>query len=197
MRKASWLEVIVGSMFSGKTEELIRRIKRATIAKQNVQVFKPAVDNRYEEEKIVAHNGRAVACISVTAPEDILKHVDAATEVVAIDEAQFFADSIINVCQQLVQQGKRVIAAGLDLNFRGEPFGPVPNLMALADQVTKLNAICVVCGRTASRTQRLINGEPASYHDPTVLIGATENYEARCNRCHVVLDQPTGDDYGS
>lgn len=191
-REAAWLEVIVGSMFSGKSEELIRRVKRATIAKQKVMVFKSSLDDRHGIEQVVAHNGGVLACTPLQEAEEILKHVEEATEVVAVDEAQFFSDTVIDVCLELVQRGKRVIAAGLDLNFRGEPFGPMPALMALADQVTKLNAICVVCGRTASRTQRLIDGKPASYRDPTILIGAVENYEARCNRCHVVLDRPKG-----
>lgn len=185
-REASWLEVIVGCMFSGKSEELIRRVKRATIAKQKVVVVKPTIDNRYSQEKVVAHNGSEVHCIPVTHAGEILDHVDETCDVVAIDEVQFFSDEIIAVCQTLVQQGKRVIAAGLDQDFRGEPFGPVPQLLAYADEVTKLNAICVVCGRPASRTQRIINGQPAHYNDPIILIGATENYEARCNRCHVV-----------
>lgn len=188
--EASWLEVIVGCMFSGKSEELIRRVKRAIIAKQKVIVFKPAIDNRYDETKVVAHNGSAVHCIPVDDAEQILTHVNDACDVVAIDEVQFFSDDIIDICKSLVEQGKRVIAAGLDQDFRGEPFGPVPQLLALADEVTKLNAICVVCGRPASRTQRIINGEPASYNDPIILIGATEHYEARCNRCHSVPGRP-------
>ncbi|HPT83517.1 MAG TPA: thymidine kinase [Limnochordia bacterium] len=189
---ASWLEVIVGSMFSGKSEELIRRVKRAAIAKQKVLVFKPALDHRYGVEKVAAHNGLSVDCIPVERPEDILAHVDPATDVVAIDEVQFFPPTIVQVCQRLVREGKRVIAAGLDQDFRGEPFGSVPVLLALAEQVTKLNAICVVCGRPASRTQRLIDGRPAHYNDPVILIGATENYEARCNRCHEVPGRPEG-----
>ncbi|NMB01081.1 MAG: thymidine kinase [Firmicutes bacterium] len=195
--EASWLEVIVGSMFSGKSEELIRRVKRAAIAKQNVLVFKPAIDHRYGVEKVAAHNGMAVDCVPVQRAEDILRQVDDTTHVVAIDEVQFFTDDVISVCQELVRKGKRVIVAGLDQDFRGEPFGPVPVLMALAEQVTKLNAICVVCGRFASRTQRLIDGKPARYDDPIILIGATENYEARCNRYHEVPGKPEGGDYGS
>lgn len=197
LKDASWLEIIVGSMFSGKSEELIRRVKRATIAKQKVVVFKPAIDNRYSKEQVVAHNGSAVECIPVESPRDILQYVDESIDVVAIDEIQFFSQEIIPVCQTLVEQGKRVIAAGLDQDFRGEPFGPVPSLMALAEEVTKLNAICVVCGRSASRTQRLINGQPANYHDPIILIGATENYEARCNRCHEVPGRPRGEERDS
>lgn len=195
IHEASWLEIIVGSMFSGKSEELIRRVKRATIAKLNVLVFKPALDHRYGIERVAAHNGAYIPCHPVATPEEILQQVDDSTTVVAIDEVQFFSKQIIPVCQELVKQGKRVIVAGLDQDFRGEPFGAVPVLMALAEQVTKLNAICVVCGRPASRTQRLINGAPANYHDPIISIGATENYEARCNRCHQVPGKPEGHDY--
>jgi thymidine kinase len=190
IREASWLEVIVGSMFSGKSEELIRRVKRAAIAKQNVLVFKPAMDHRYGMEKVAAHNGLHIDCMPVVDSEDILNQVNESVDVVAIDEVQFFNQDIISVCQRLVKAGKRVIVAGLDQDFRGEPFGPVPVLMALAEQVTKLNAICVGCGRAASRTQRLINGEPARYDEPIILIGATENYEARCSRCHQVPGSP-------
>lgn len=190
VHEASWLEVIVGSMFSGKSEELIRRVKRAAIAKQNVVVFKPAMDHRYGMERVAAHNGLHIDCVPVKEPQDILGQVDETVDVVAIDEVQFFSQDIVSVCQKLVKEGKRVIAAGLDQDFRGEPFGPVPILMALAEQVTKLNAICVSCGRAASRTQRLINGEPARYDEPIILIGATENYEARCSRCHEVPGSP-------
>lgn len=197
IREASWLEVIVGSMFSGKSEELIRRVKRAVIAKQNVVVFKPVIDHRYGVEKVAAHNGMQVDCVPISDPADILKQVDEKTDVVAIDEIQFFPETIIPVCLQLVKAGKRVIAAGLDQDFRGEPFGVVPVLMSLGDQVTKLNAICVACGRTASRTQRLIDGEPAKYDDPVILIGAIENYEARCNRCHEVPGKPEDGVYGT
>lgn len=190
IREASWLEVIAGSMFSGKSEELIRRVKRAAIAKQSVLVFKPALDYRYGVEKVAAHNGLRIDCVPISEPEDILRQVNEKVDVVAIDEVQFFSPVIIPVCQSLVRAGKRVIAAGLDQDFRGEPFGSVPILMALAEQVTKLNAICVVCGKPASRTQRLIDGAPARYDEPIILIGATENYEARCSRCHQVPGSP-------
>ncbi len=190
VREASWLEVVVGSMFSGKSEELIRRVKRAAIAKQHVLVFKPALDYRYGMEKVAAHNGLHIDCLPISEPEDILNQIDENVDVVAIDEVQFFGPTIVPVCQSLVKAGKRVIAAGLDQDFRGEPFGSVPALMAVAEQVTKLNAICVVCGRPASRTQRLIDGLPARYDEPIILIGATENYEARCSRCHEVPGSP-------
>lgn len=192
IHQASWLEVIVGSMFSGKSEELIRRVKRAVIAKQNVVVFKPALDERYGVEKVATHNGTYIPCQPISDPLEILEKVTKDVQVVAVDEAQFLAKSLSGVCQELVKQNKRVIVAGLDLDFRGQPFGVMPELLALADQVTKLNAICVSCGRMASRTQRLIDGKPAGYAEPIILIGATENYEARCNRCHQVPGKPEG-----
>jgi thymidine kinase len=173
-------------MFSGKSEELIRRVRRATYARQQVQVFKPQIDNRYSDESVVSHNGSAVLAEPVERSVDILKNVRPETEVVAIDEVQFFDMDIIPVAQELADQGMRVIVAGLDQDFRGEPFGPVPELMALAEHVTKLQAICQVCGSPASRTQRLINDAPASYDDPIILVGASESYEPRCRHCHQV-----------
>lgn len=180
------VEVICGSMFSGKTEELIRRIRRAAIAKQKVQVFKPALDSRYGMALVKSHNGAGFEAVPVNSAESIFTHLRPDTTVVAIDEVQFFDPAIVTVCQQLADQGKRVICAGLDTDFRGEPFGPIPTLMALAEDVEKLRAICVVCGEPASRTQRLINGQPAAYDDPIVLLGAAEVYEARCRQCHQV-----------
>ncbi len=179
-----WLEVICGSMFSGKSEELIRRIKRARYAKQKVQVFKPKIDNRYNNQEVVSHNGSSVTAINIERPEDIISCIDNDTKVVAIDEVQFFSERIISVCQQLANNGLRVIAAGLDTDFRGLPFGPTPGLMAVAEYVDKLQAICMRCGNPASRTQRLINGQPAKYGEPIVLIGASESYEARCRHCY-------------
>ena len=181
-----WIELVCGSMFSGKTEELIRRVKRAQIARQKVQVFKPALDDRYGVERVSSHNGLQVDAVPIAHARQILALTDADTDVVAIDEVQFFDWEIAPVCNQLADIGKRVILAGLDTDFRGEPFGPLPLLMAQAEQVDKLSAICVVCGAPASRTQRLINGEAARYHDPVILVGATEMYEARCRHCHVV-----------
>lgn len=181
------VEVICGSMFSGKTEELIRRVRRAMIAKQKVQVVKPIIDTRYHVEKVTSHNGLNVAAQPMQAAADILPHIEPDTTLVAIDEVQFFDADIVQVCEELAHQGKRVICAGLDMDFRGEPFGHMPELVARAEQVYKLQAICVVCGGDASRTQRLINGRPAAYDDPIVLIGANEVYEARCRQCHVVL----------
>jgi len=184
--EGGWIEVICGSMFSGKTEELIRRVRRAVIARQQVQVFKPVVDNRFSTEQVSSHDGVHWDAVAVNSAAEILDLVRDATDVVAIDEAQFFDWAIVDVCEQLAQRGKRVIVAGLDMDFRGEPFGPMPVLMAQAEMVDKLQAICAVCGAPASRTQRLINGVPANYDDPQILVGASEVYQARCRRCHEV-----------
>jgi thymidine kinase len=180
------IEVICGSMFSGKTEELIRRIRRAQIARQQVQVFKPALDNRYGIQQVTSHNGINVEAVSVEGASEILDQLQPDVHVVAIDEAQFFDEEICAVCNTLTERGLRVIVAGLDTDFRGEPFGPMPLLMAQAEKVDKLRAICVICGREASRTQRLINGRPASFDDPVILVGAKEVYQARCRTCHQV-----------
>ena len=180
------VEVIVGSMFSGKTDELIRRLRRATIARQKVQVFKPAIDNRYDEEKVTSHAGSDYAALPIGRAAEILQKLDEDTTVVAIDEAQFFDPEISRIVQQLADRGLRVIVAGLDTDFRVEPFGQIPTLMAQAEQVDKLHAICMVCGEPATRTQRLVNGKPAHYDDPVVIIGASELYEARCRTHHEV-----------
>lgn len=185
-RTSGWIEIIVGSMFSGKSEELIRRLKRTRIAHQKMQVFKPAIDDRYSLGDIVSHDGDKVEAISVSKAAEILHQVADDTEVVAIDEVQFFDPEIVMVSTRLANQGRRVILAGLDQDFRGEPFGSVPVLMALAEEVTKLRAICMRCGGPASRTQRLVNGRPAHYEDPVIMVGAQENYEARCRKCHEV-----------
>ena len=185
-RNEGWIEVICGSMFSGKSEELIRRVHRVQIAKKKIQIFKPTIDNRYAVQHIYSHNGTKVDAINITKSKEILDSVESDTEVIAIDEAQFYDEDIVLVCQKLADQGKRVIIAGLDQDFRGEPFGPIPKLLAIAEYIDKLQAICMVCGNTASRTQRLVNGQPAKYSDPTILIGAKESYEARCRKCHVV-----------
>ena len=180
------VEVICGSMFSGKTDELIRRIVRAKIAKQKVQVFKPAIDVRYAVEKVTSHAGADFAAIPVEKAADIRAKLDADTTVVAIDEAQFMDAEVITIARELADKGIRVLVAGLDQDFRGEPFGPMPELMSLAEHVEKLHAICMVCGEEASRTQRLVNGKPARYDDPVVIVGASELYEARCRRHHEV-----------
>lgn len=188
---SGWIELICGSMFSGKTEELLRRIRRAEIARRRVQVFKPRLDNRYGQQRVASHDGMAREEVHpVKNAEEILRRVREDVEVVAIDEVQFFDWSIAEVCTTLADQGKRVIAAGLDQDFRGEPFGPMPLLMALAEEVDKLHAICVICGREASRTQRLIDGRPARYDDPIILVGGSESYEARCRACHEVPGRP-------
>ncbi len=180
------IEVVCGSMFSGKTEELIRRIKRANIARKRVQVFKPKLDNRYSEDEVASHAGVRSRAELVSNSEEIAGLLLDETEVVAIDEVQFLDAGVVALCEQLAAAGKRVIVAGLDQDFRGEPFGPIPTLMAKAEAVDKLHAICVVCGAGASRTQRLINGRPASYHDPVIMVGAYERYEARCRHHHEV-----------
>jgi thymidine kinase len=173
-------------MFSGKTEELIRRLHRAQIARQRVQVFKQALDQRYSEASIASHNGLEEKAIPVRDSIELRALIDKNADVVAIDEVQFFDKSIVELCEELADSGKRVICAGLDMDFRGEPFGPLPDLLAIAEQVDKLQAICVVCGGPASRSQRLIDGRPAYYEDPTVLVAAAEVYEARCRGCHTV-----------
>ncbi len=180
------VEVITGSMFCGKTDELIRRLRRATIARQKVKVFKPAIDDRYSIEKVTSHAGTEFAAIPIQSVNSILEYLDDDTTVVAIDEAQFFDHDIVPLVQRLADRGLRVIIAGLDTDFRGEPFGPMPQLMAQAEKVDKLQAICMVCGEPACRTQRLIDGKPAHYHDPVVVVGAAELYEARCRQHHQV-----------
>ncbi|NPV85587.1 MAG: thymidine kinase [Anaerolineae bacterium] len=180
------VEVICGSMFSGKTEELIRRLRRAVIAKQKVQVFKPVVDTRYGLEQVTSHAGMAFEAIPVHNANEILNRIEKDTTVVGVDEAQFFDEQIIDVVDQLAERNLRVIVAGLDSDFRGQPFGAMPFLMAKAERVDKLQAICMVCGESASRTQRLVNGAPAFYEDPVVIVGAAELYEARCRKHHQV-----------
>ncbi len=173
-------------MFSGKTDELIRRLVRATIARQKVQVFKPAIDVRYAVEKVASHTGSTFDATPVEKAADIRLRLEADTTVVGIDEAQFFDAEVAQVAQELAGRGVRVLIAGLDTDFRGEPFGAMPVLMAIAERVSKLHAICMVCGDEASRTQRLVNGQPARYDDPVVIVGASELYEARCRRHHEV-----------
>ena len=180
------IEVVCGSMFSGKTDELIRRLIRATIAKQKVQVFKPAIDIRYAVEKVTSPAGSNFDAIPIENAVEIRDKLDEDTTVVGIDEAQFFDPEIIPLAEELASRGIRVIAAGLDMDFRGEPFGPIPVLMSMAESVDKLHAICMVCGDDASRTQRLVNGSPAKYNDPVVIVGASEMYEARCRAHHEV-----------
>ena len=180
------IEVVCGSMFSGKTEELIRRLRRAVIARQKVQVFKPGIDRRYAQEKVTSHAGMDFEAIPVSQAREILTCLQPDTTVVGVDEVQFMDEEIVPILKSLADRGIRVIVAGLDQDFRGEPFGCIPTLLALAEQVDKLQAICMVCGEPASRTQRLVNGKPANYHDPVVIVGAAEMYEARCRLHHEV-----------
>ncbi|MBI1877483.1 MAG: thymidine kinase [Chloroflexi bacterium] len=181
-----WIELICGSMFSGKTEELIRRLVRAEIARQKVQVFKPALDTRYKVDKVSSHSGKYYEATVVENAAHIAALLAKDINVVAIDEVQFFDWTIAELCERLANEGRRVILAGLDMDFRGEPFGPMPLLMAQAEQVDKLQAICMICGAPASRTQRLIDGRPANYDDPVIMLGASEVYEARCRQHHEV-----------
>lgn len=184
------LEVITGSMFSGKTEELMYRLRRAEYAKKKVITIKHEIDNRKSYSCIVSHNGVSREAFPVGSCEDgvktLIKLIDPEVDVIGIDEIQFFPDQTVPVIQLLVEHGKRVILAGLDMDFRGEPFGIVPTLMALADEVVKSRAICVLCGDEANFTQRLINGDPARYDDATILVGGCECYEARCRGCYVI-----------
>lgn len=181
------MEVIAGSMFSGKTEELLRRIRRATIARKRVQVFKSHLDDRYAGAWAVSsHDRRVFDAVPVDSAAQIRLRLDPMAQVIAIDEAQFLDSGIIEIATSLADRGRRVIMAGIDTDFRGEPFGAMPHLMAIAEVVDKLHAICVMCGSPASRNQRLIGGKPAPYESPTIMVGAADSYEARCRACHVV-----------
>ena len=180
------LEVITGPMFCGKTDELLRRLRRAIIAKQKIQVFKPGFDIRYSSEKITSHAGNEYNAYPLENITEIFALLKDDVTLVAIDEAQFFGDEILKVVQELVDQGIRVIVGGLDMDFRGVPFGLMPMLLSQAEIVDKLHAICMVCGEEATRTQRLVDGEPAYYDDPIIIVGASEMYEARCRIHHQV-----------
>ncbi len=182
-----WIEVICGVMFSGKSEELIRRVRRALIARKKVQVFKSHLDERYAGlYHVSSHDGRTAEAVPVDSPEQIARALERDTQVVAIDEAQFLPAGIVDLATALAASGRRVIIAGADTDFRGEPFGCMPQLLAVAEVVDKLHAICVKCGNPASRNQRLIDGQPARWESPTIMVGGQENYEARCRRCHAV-----------
>jgi len=182
-----WIEVIAGVMFSGKSEELIRRVRRAIIARKRVQVFKSHLDGRYGGlYAISSHDGRSVEAVPVDSSAQIAQCLDPMAQVIAIDEAQFLDDSVVELTTSLAARGRRVILAGTDTDFRGEPFGPMPKLMAVAEMVDKLHAICVLCGSPASRNQRLVEGRPARYDSPVIQVGGTESYEARCRACHQV-----------
>lgn len=178
--------MIAGPMFSGKSEELIRRVTRSLIARQRVQVFKPVIDDRYEKRAVASHMGRTLEAQPVASVPALEEALDPDTQVVAIDEAQFFDSDLVMLVDGLAHKGKRVILAGLDLDFRGEPFGPMAELLTRAEVVEKLTAICR-CGQAATRTQRLIAGHPAHVDDPVVLVGASESYEPRCRACHAVI----------
>jgi thymidine kinase len=184
--KIGSVEVICGSMFSGKTEEMIRRLRRAVIARQKVQVFKPIIDTRYNATRVTSHAGLDFDAVPIENSSKIEELLKEDTTVVGVDEAQFFDEGIVKVIEDLANSGLRVIVNGLDMDFRGEPFGCMPELMARADKVDKLQAICMVCGGPASRTQRLVDGKPAHYNDPIVIVGASEMYEARCRAHHEV-----------
>jgi thymidine kinase len=173
-----WIEVICGSMFSGKTEELIRRLRRAAIARQKVEIFKPKIDNRYSDTEIVSHDAQKIKSKTIQKPDEILKYALEA-QVVGIDEAQFFDESLVRVCQTLANMGKRVIVAGLDQDYRGRPFEPIPQLLAVAEYITKTHAICVICGNPANHTYRTTTDRE------TVVVGAADKYEARCRNCFI------------
>ncbi len=182
-----WVEVISGVMFSGKSEELLRRVRRATLARKTVQVFKSHLDERYGGLRFVStHDGGRIESEPVSSSAEIAEHVRPDTQVVAIDEVQFLDPGIVGVVTDLADHGVRVIVSGTDMDFRGEPFGPIAALLAVAEKVDKLYAICVVCGQLATRNQRLIDGNPAPAEGPTIQVGGTETYEARCRSCHVV-----------
>jgi len=189
-QRDGWIEVITGPMFAGKTEELIRRVKRLEFARQNIIVFKPLMDTRYAEDEVVSHNNNRTRSININSAKEIMNYVDDYTEVVAIDEVQFLDEDAVEICEYLADHGIRVIVSGLDRDFRGEPFTFMPRLLALAEDVTKLSAICVKCHTPATRTQRIINGKPASYDDPIIFVGAQDSYEARCRHCHEVPVRP-------
>jgi len=190
-QKDGWIEVICGSMFAGKTEELLRRVKRLEYAKKNIVVFKPLMDDRYAENEVVSHNQNRTRSVNISRAAQIFDYIDSNTQVVAVDEIQFLDEEAVKIIDYLAGTGIRVIVSGLDKDFRGEPFSFMPKLLSIAEYVTKLTAICVKCGAPATRTQRIVNGRPAKYNDPIVMIGAEESYEARCRSCHKVYRKPT------
>ncbi len=185
--RPGWIEVIAGVMFSGKSEELIRRVRRAVIAKKRVQVFKSHLDARYTGlYSVTSHDGETVEAQPVDSSEEIARLWQPETEVVAVDEVQFLDEGMVAVANTFADRGVRIVLAGIDMDFRGLPFGPMPTLLAIAEIVDKLQAICVVCGGPASRNQRLVNGRPALWDSPTIMVGGRESYEARCRHCHKV-----------
>ncbi|MDP3130462.1 MAG: thymidine kinase [Bacillota bacterium] len=189
-QREGWIEVITGPMYAGKTEELIRRVKRLEYAEQNVIVFKPTIDDRYAADEVVSHNNTRTRSINIMKAAEIMTYVEKDTDVVAIDEVQFLDEEAVAICEYLADHGLRVIVSGLDRDLRGEPFSFMPRLLSLAEEVTKLSAICVCCHTPATRTQRIVNGKPANYSDPIILVGAKDTYEARCRHCHEVPGRP-------
>jgi thymidine kinase len=187
INKTGWIEIVCGPMFAGKSEELIRRIKRLEYAKRKMLIFKPDIDNRYSDSDIVSHSNAKVPSIVIKASSEILKHIRSDTEAIVVDEVQFLDHGIIDVVEVLANRGIRVIVGGLDLDFKGEPFPITAAIMAKAEFITKLTAVCVCCGAPATRTQRLIKGQIASYDDPVVVVGAKESYEPRCRHCHKIV----------
>ena len=185
--KKGWVEVITGPMFAGKTEELIRRVKRMDYAKKNYIIFKPVIDNRYSVDEVVSHSKKKASAINIQHGSEIKRHLKKNTQAIVIDEVQFFDESLIDYVQGFADDGYRVICAGLDTDFKAEPFVVTSKLLGIAEDVTKLNAICMKCGGLATRTQRIIDGLPAYYDDPVILVGANDSYEARCRSCHEVL----------
>lgn len=184
MKRTGSITVVCGSMFAGKSEELIRRARRALYAKRKVQVFKPSIDDRFDETSVVTHMGVSHQAVPVSSVRELAGKVEKDTQIVLIEEAQFFDGSLVELAVALADEGKDVVLAGLDQDFRRQPFGPMPQLLAVADEVVKLRAICMKCGAPASHTYRVINGKPAHNDDPIILIGATESYEARCRSCY-------------
>jgi thymidine kinase len=189
-QKNGGIEVITGPMFAGKTEELLRRVRRHQFAKKNIVVFKPALDDRYALNEVVSHDKSRTKSVNIVAPSEIFNHISSDTDIVAIDEIQFLTEDVLDVVEFMVERGILVIVSGLDTDFRGEPFTFMPKLLAKAESVLKLSAVCVKCGAPATKTQRIVDGKPAKYHDPIVLIGASESYEARCRYCHKVYYKP-------
>jgi len=187
MKKIGIIEVIAGPMFAGKTEELLRRVKRMEYAHKNIVLFKPQIDDRYEKSYIVSHNQRKALCVSLKDAKEMFDYVNDKTDSVVIDEFQFLEKDAIDIVLAFRNRGIKVIVSGLDLDFKGEPFGIMPTILSYADVVTKLTAICVCCSEPATRTQRIIDGKPANYNDPLILVGAKESYEARCATCHEVI----------
>ncbi|HSH46709.1 MAG TPA: thymidine kinase [Longimicrobiales bacterium] len=186
MSRTGWVEVISGVMFSGKSEELMRRVRRATLARRRVQVFKSQLDDRYGIREVVSHDNGRLNAVMVSESAELMRQVREDTQVVAIDEVQFLDDGIVGVVNALADAGVRVIAAGTDMDFRGRPFGAMGSLLAVAEKVDKLQAICLKCGELATRNQRLINGRPAPSEGPVIQVGGLESYEARCRACHEV-----------